>query len=265
MWKRNLLLLLAGTGVVWLALGVSGSAQMHGPGTATTSSPAEPEDPFKSSSELNHHIAGYGLIAIGLLALAGHSSPRAQWLQLAWPALFVVAGLFLVVWSDPEIWPRGDHGWIWMLLHGPDARQHKIFAFLMIVLGAVEYLRTHGRLNRFWQVWAFPMLAVFGAVLLLFHSHKVSAVVRPDSPPQHQHAAMDPTMHHEDHGASQEHPMTATMVRVERQHFWFAVVGATVALFKFLWDGRFWRRGFLFYFWPGSIALLGVLLVLYRE
>lgn len=267
MTKRSLCLLLAGTALLCLSTAVYAAqhAHEHGSGAAAT---AAPENPFKASSEFNHHLAGYGMIAIGLLVVAGHAVPRGKPLQLVWPALFILGGLFLLVWSDPEIWPRGEHGWIWMLQHGPNSRQHKAFALLLLVLGAVEYLRARGRLNRFWQVAAFPMLAVLGASILLIHQHKVGPPSPPPAAAQHQHAGTGmgmPMPAPPGRGSGHEHAMDPTVMRVEREHLWFAVVGTAVALFKFLADGGFWKRGFVPYLWPGAITVLGVLLVLYRE
>ena len=45
------------------------------------------------------------------------------------------------------------------------------------------------------------------------------------------HDANNPSAH--------SHEMSEGMLRVERQHFWFTVVGLAVALFKFLSDARF--------------------------
>ena len=233
---------------------------------ATPSSPVEPEDPYKASSELNHHIAGYALVAVGLLVIVGQSSPRLRFLRLLWPALFILTGLFLAAWSDHEIWPRGDLSWTWLIQHDLGARQHKIFAILLILMGTIEWLRARGKLNRFWKTWAFPLLAVFGAALLLFHPHSKATGATSPGPPQHsEHAGMDMPAHHGDDGMSAQHTMTSSMVLVEREHLWFAVVGAAIALFKFLSDGGFWRRWFLPYLWPSTMALLGVLLVFYRE
>jgi len=269
-----------------LPAGVSQTA----PGRAHSghaSAAAEPVDPHKDSSETNHHIAGYGLIAMGLLVLAARI-PRFSVLSLVWPALFIVLGLFLVVWSDPEIWPRGELGLSWLLTHGRGARQHKIWALLLIVLGSIEYLRARKKMGRFWQAWAFPLLALFGAALLLVHQHAAPIAVKaepPPPPPHHMHGDMQMPA---DQGASpapassapasaapassapasssdHDHAMSATAERIDRQHLWFAVVGAAVALFKFLSDGGFWRRRFVPYLWPGCVAVLGVLLVLYRE
>ena len=61
------------------------------------------------------------------------------------------------------------------------------------------------------------------------------------------------------------HQMTPSMLLVEREHFWFMIVGLAVALFKLISDGEFWRRRFVPYVWPSGVVLLGILLVLYQE
>jgi len=55
------------------------------------------------------------------------------------------------------------------------------------------------------------------------------------------------------------------MMLVEREHFWFMIVGFGIALFKFISDGDFWRRSFVPYLWPSTMVLLGVLLTIYHE
>jgi len=128
-------------------------------------------DPNKGPSELNHHIAGWALIGVGLLVLTSLLSPRPERQRLLWPALFVLAGFYLALWSDGEIWPRGNLNWLWLLQHDAEARQHKIYAILLVAIGAIEYIRLRGSLPRFWKTWAFPLLAVIGAGMLLFHDH----------------------------------------------------------------------------------------------
>ena len=61
------------------------------------------------------------------------------------------------------------------------------------------------------------------------------------------------------------HQMSEGMLKVERQHFWFTVVGLAVALFKFVSDGKLWHRSLVLHLWPGCVTLLGVLLVFYTE
>ena len=133
------------------------------------------QDPDKPASELNHHLAGYALIAIGMFVIAGRSSSRLRPLQYVWPFLFVAAGLFLAAWSDKEIWPRGNLSWTWLIHHDAEARQHKIYAVLLMVMGIIEYLRVNAKLNRFWRIWGFPALALTGIVLLLFHDHTAAS------------------------------------------------------------------------------------------
>ena len=264
------------------------------------------QDPNKPASELNHHLAGYALIAIGALVIAGYSSEKLRPLQLVWPLLFVAAGLFLAAWSDAEIWPRGNLSWRFLIHHDPEARLHKIYALLLILLGIIEYLRARAKLNRFWRAWAFPLLALVGAGLLLFHDHgqtsgasspearqymvsgwAARAADAPDSMPgMHHHASESDSPRVDDqvgtsasaervsddipapdaHSASaHSHEMSEGMLRVERQHLWFAVVGLGVALFKFVSDSALWRRSVALRLWPGFITLLGVLLVFYTE
>jgi len=141
------------------------------PTTSATAVAVEAADPNKPASELNHHLAGYALIGIAMLIFLGESSEKLRFCRRIWPLLFIATGLFLAVWSDREIWPRGDLSWTWLIHHDFEARQHKIYAFVLILIGIVEYARAGNRLPRFWRTWTFPLLALLGAGLLLFHDH----------------------------------------------------------------------------------------------
>jgi hypothetical protein len=77
-------------------------------------------------------------------------------------------------------------------------------------------------------------------------------------------AASEPPPTRPTNGAH-HHQMTPAMMLVEREHFWFMIVGFTIALFKFISDGDFWRRRFVPYLWPSTMVLLGALLTLYHE
>jgi len=131
----------------------------------------QPVDPNKGPSEFNHHIAGWALVGVGLLVLASLRSPQLEAYHHIWPALFLLAGLFLALWSDSEIWPRGNLNWLWLLQHDAEARQHKIYSILLISIRIVEHFRMRGLLPRLWKTWAFPALAVIGAGMLLIHDH----------------------------------------------------------------------------------------------
>lgn len=279
--------------------------------TALPSELHEGQDPNKPASELNHHLAGYALIAIGLLVLASQSSERLRPLQLVWPFLFVAAGVFLATWSDIEIWPRGNLSWRWLVHHDLEARQHKILAILLIAIGLVEYCRVGGKLSGFWRIWAFPLLALFGVGFLLFHDHggasgasspeahnyivpwlvegktkadmPQAATPKDPAPAMHHHMMMtggspspetqqtqmpateheDTEMHPEEHG--HQHHMTMSMLKVQREHMWFALIGAFVIIFKTINDSSVWRRSVVPVLWPICIVVLGMLLVLYTE
>jgi hypothetical protein len=305
--------------ILWLSLAALGgfadnviiiSAFGQDRTTAPGSDALSSEDRDKALSEFNHHVAGWVLIGVGFLVLASFLSPDLRALRYLWPALFLFAGLFLALWSDAEIWPRGNLSWAWLLHHDQEAGQHKIYALFLIAMGFVEYLRLCGSLNRFWGAWTFSILAIVGATLLLVHDHTASSgaaspearayLVNPTLDPDGNPPALvpdpKPGIHHSitdldrsgmsmDHSnmdhrsmligadpaltntplSGNHHHMTLSMMLVEREHFWFMIVGLGVALFKFVSDGEFWRRRFVSYVWPSAMVLLGILLVVYRE
>jgi len=253
-----------------------------------------------------------------MLVLTGFLSPRFETHRYLWPALFILAGLYLALWSDGEIWPRGNLNWLWLLHHDAEARQHKVYSLLLVTIGVIEYARIRGSLTRFWRTWAFPLLAVMGAGMLLLHDHTGGSgarspeaeayLVNPafdvDGKPRTASSAKDDADNSLDqqhplqatsdsgmtaapmaHGAmlmdpspmtmavstgdsvsgSRHHIMTDSMLRVERQHMWFLTVGLSIALFKFISDGEFFRNRMVPYMWPTCMLLLGFMLVLYRE
>jgi hypothetical protein len=226
------------------------------------------------------------------------------------PVLFVGVGVFLAVWSDGEIWPRGNLNWLWLIHHDAEARQHKIYAVLLIAIGVIEYFRMRGTLPRLWRIWAFPALAVIGAGMLLVHDHTGGSGARS---PEAQAYLVNPNLDVDgtprktstpasamsmDHGSSMDHTamnhdampmdhsqmdhsqmvepaadahsqhhhqMSASMLMVEREHFWFMIVGIGIALFKFISDGKLLRSPVVSYLWPACMMVLGCALVVYRE
>jgi hypothetical protein len=128
-------------------------------------------------------------------------------------------------------------GFYYAVTHNPEVAQHKTFAAILLALGVVATLRTSGRLRAAWSAWIFPVLALAGATLLLFHHHG--------------------GMHGP--GAMQ------TMVRVQHQHLRFAGAGAGVALAKGLADTSGKWRSLFNMLWPLFMIALGVMLMLYTE
>ena len=299
--RRRLFVLLLLAGLPWVVPQLrSLTPADHHPAVNAASVLADPD---KAASEMNHHIAGLILILIGIMVICGHRYKKVAFLQRLWPLLFIVAGVFLAVWSDREIWPRGDLSWTWLLQHDAEARQHKIYAILLIAIGIIEYLRARARLSRKWAHWAFPVLAIFGGVFLFFHDHGVShdstgngqtgafhmnpgpqgadkvaqssAIISEHDSNHHQRGAEVgkplPAHNTEGHEASTQlaqhhsHPMTAAMLNIRREHMWFAAVGFCVALCKFLYDASPLHKRVSLYLWANSMILLGVLLVMYTE
>ena len=231
-------------------------------------------DPDKEASELNHHIAGMFLIAIGLSVILSGRYRRLVWLRWLPPVLFIAAGLFLAVWSDSEIWPRGDLSWSWLLDHDAEARQHKLYALLLVAIGLVEAMQLIPRLRRPWLKAVFPALCALGGISLLFHHHSGEvALAQPGPASVHHHhmaAGMDnPSASLAAAGAaashSHDHGLTGPAAKIQRQHTWFAVVGFWVALFKFMYDTTRPPARVPRYLWANSVILLGFLLLLYVE
>jgi hypothetical protein len=196
------------------------------------------------------------------------------------------------------MWPRGDLSWVWLIHHDREAGQHKIYAALLIIMGVIEYRRARGRLSRSWRTWAFPCVALAGAVLLFFHDHTAGSGAPPSdsealkyvvkwsiggarkaqapAPAGDQSRAMQSlpggtSGHHEhmmemhDAAVGHQHHMTEAMLKVERQHIWFALVGIAVIVCKFIHDSALLRMSFVPLLWPSCLMVLGVLLVFYSE
>jgi hypothetical protein len=164
------------------------------PLSPATSAAASGIDPDKPSSEMNHHIAGIFLIAIGLSVIWSKNDRSRAWLRWLPPILFIGAGLFLAAWSDDEIWPRGNLSWLWLLRHDAEARQHKLYALLLIVFGLVEYVQSNPRLRKPWLNMVFPVLCVMGGASLFLHHHSGMAMASANSMDHSGH--MDHSVHH---------------------------------------------------------------------
>jgi putative copper resistance protein D len=122
-------------------------------------------------SEYNHHWAGLFVLAIGLLALLNQSGQR--WAR-HWPLVFIGLSIFLLLRSDPEVWPLGDIGLI-DSLHDPEVVQHRVFALLPLLFGLFEWGVRTGRL-RGRLAYVFPLVCAGGGALLLTHNHTIANV-----------------------------------------------------------------------------------------
>ncbi len=122
-------------------------------------------------SEYNHHWAGLFVLAIGLLALLNQAGLR--WAR-HWPLVFIGLSIFLLLRSDPEIWPLGDIGLL-DSLHDPEVVQHRIFALLPLLFGLFEWAVRTNRLRGNWA-YIFPLVCAGGGALLLTHNHTIANV-----------------------------------------------------------------------------------------
>ena len=194
---------------------------------------------WKRESEFNHHLAGF-LVALagGLLLAQGLLAKRWPFIRYAWSLCFLLAGLFLLVFSDTEIWPFGPQSPWYAITHNREDLQHKSFAVILLILGFAEFQRVRGRLKAAWSAWVFPVAAAAGAVLLLFHSHG---------------------------GGLHSPAQMAAMERIQLQHQWYAGLGLGIAVTKGLSETQIRWQKILNKVWPILLIGLGILLMAYTE
>jgi len=209
--------------------------------------PARPEDPAheakrladKQESEFNHHLSGLFVVLAGVFVLAEtHLVKRWPLVRYAWSVCFLASGLFVLIFSDTEIWPFGPQTPWYAITHNVEDLQHKIFSIILLALGFVEFQRARGRWKSPWVTWFFPVVGAAGAILLLFHAHS---------------------------GDMQSPRAMETIEHINRQHHWFASTGLALALANGLAETPHkWQQLFR-KVWPVLLITLGLLLILYTE
>lgn len=152
------------------------SSHMAGHERHDRGGPAEPWEGSQEGiaySERNHHIAGFMVVLMGLAELSHVlrlSSLR--WARLLLPSAMLLAGLFVMIWSDHEAWPIGSLSFA-ETFSGEDQEilQHKIYGILALGVGSVELFRRLGRIGH--KAWAspLPLMAIVGGFMLFGHSH----------------------------------------------------------------------------------------------
>jgi putative copper resistance protein D len=193
----------------------------------------------KKESEFNHHLAGFFVILAGVFIFAeGTLNWRWSFVRFVWPSCFLLSGLFLLVFSDTELWPFGPQSWWFGLTHNPEDLQHKTFAVILLALGLLEIQRARGIFKCAWAGWVFPILASCGSLMLLFHEHHTG-------------------IHDAEH--------MATMVRIQTQHRSFAAAGFGIGLFKGLSELPTKRKLTFARLCSLLMIILGALLMLYTE
>lgn len=182
-------------------------------------------------SEYNHHWSGILVLAIGVLALLERTG-RARWAR-HWPLLFLALAGFLLIRSDPEVWPLGDVGFF-ASFRDPEVVQHRIFVVLIAAFALFEWRVRAGGLGRSRAALVFPLITATGGALLLTHSHAISNVKE--------------------------------QLLIEITHVPLALAGVTAGWARWLelrLDGRLQRVAA--WVWPIAFLVVGALLLMYRE
>lgn len=192
----------------------------------------------KRESEFNHRFSGLLIIAAGFFFLAQDNLTK-RWpaTRYFWTISLSIAGFFLLIFSDTEIWPFGYQSFWFAITHNAEVAQHKTFAAILLALGFIETFRISGRLTAVWSAWLFPVLGTLGAVLLLFHHH--GGMHGPDA--------------------------MRTMMHVKSEHARFAGVAGGIAITKGIAETSDSRGAAFAKIWPLLMILLGVLLLFYTE
>ncbi len=123
-------------------------------------------------SEYNHHWSGIFVFVIGILALLNQAGLR--WAR-HWPLVFLGLAGFLLVRSDPEVWPLGSIGLL-ESLRDVEVVQHRVFALLPALFGLFEWRVRTGRIRDPRAAYVFPVICAGGGALLLTHTHAIANV-----------------------------------------------------------------------------------------
>jgi putative copper resistance protein D len=84
----------------------------------------------------------------------------------------LLAGGFLMVWSDHEAWPVGSLTFAQTFFGGDhEILQHKVYGLLLLGVGIIELLRRTGRVRQALWMIPLPAFAIVGGLMLFLHSH----------------------------------------------------------------------------------------------
>jgi copper resistance protein D len=183
-------------------------------------------------SEYNHHWAGLIVLIAGLLALL--SRHRAMRWARFWPLSFAGLAVFILLRADPENWPLGPRPF-WQSFASPDVLQHRFGALLIVVFAAFECAVQAGKLRARWATYVFPAMCAVGAAMLLTHEHSARDVKE--------------------------------ALLAEMSHTPIALLGITAACSRWLELHLLKSRiaTMASYLWPLCLALVGLILLNYRE
>ena len=181
-------------------------------------------------SEYNHHWAGLFVLLIAALALLNRAGVR--WAR-HWPLAFLLLAVFLFLRSDPEVWPLGEQDFM-ASFRDVEVLQHRVFVVLIVVFAFFEWGVRTGRIRRPGAALVFPLATALGGALLLTHSHAIANV--------------------------------KDQLLIELTHTPLALAGIAAGWARWL-ELRLKGRGAVVagYAWPVCFAVVGVVLLWYRE
>ena len=137
---------------------------------ADVDDPLAPRTPADAAwSEYNHNVAGLFVLVVGLLA-ALHRLGGLAWAR-HWPLVFLGLSGFILFRSDPNAWPLSATQTFLGSLTDPEIVQHRVLALLPAALGLIEWLIQERRLTAPGWARAIPLLMAVGGGLLLAHAH----------------------------------------------------------------------------------------------
>jgi len=122
-------------------------------------------------SNYNHNISGIFLTVMSFFAMLSYVKYPAFSPLKYWPLGFVGLGIFLFFRSDAETWPLGPIGFWESTFNNGEVLQHRIATLLVFVLGIMELAARMTKNPDSKLPFVFPLLAAFGGLMLLTHSH----------------------------------------------------------------------------------------------
>ncbi|MGZ8182035.1 MAG: copper resistance D family protein [Methylobacter sp.] len=122
-------------------------------------------------SNYNHNIAGIFLTVMSFFAMLSYIQKSGFERFKYWPLGFVGLGIFLFFRSDAETWPLGPIGFWESTFNNGEVLQHRIATLLVFVLGIMELSARITKNPDSKLPFVFPLLAAFGGLMLLTHSH----------------------------------------------------------------------------------------------
>lgn len=118
-------------------------------------------------AEMNHHLAGILVIAMGAFALLeGHR--RMAPVVRHWPLLFLLLGGVLLVRADETAWPLGPLGFF-ESLRNPQIVQHKLIVALIAIFAIFEWRVRRKLFKSTWPAYVFPLTVGAASAFLLTH------------------------------------------------------------------------------------------------